>query len=45
MLMGLGQAAPPDCIAKAQRPRGLRHGPRAQSIAAFFCGERPDRDG
>src|SRR5712692_8143935 len=36
MLIGLGQPAPPDVVATAQRPRGLGHGPLDQPVAAFF---------
>jgi hypothetical protein len=44
MLIGLREAAPPDCIATAQGPRRLGVGPSDQPGAAFFCGARPDRD-
>ena len=33
MLGGLGEPTPPDFVANAQRPRGLRHGPRDQAVA------------
>jgi hypothetical protein len=36
MLIGLGQAAPPDFIATAQCPRGLWQGPCDQPVASFF---------
>ena len=36
VLVRLGQAAPPDFIAKAQRPRGVGQGPLDQAIAPFF---------
>src|SRR4029450_9382363 len=35
VLVGLGQPAPPDFIAKAQRPCGLRPGPCHQSVTSF----------
>jgi hypothetical protein len=37
MLIGLSQPAPPDLVAKAQGPRGLRHGLCDQPVAPFFC--------
>jgi hypothetical protein len=36
VLIGLGEPAPPDFIAKAQRPRGLGSGPLDQPVAPFF---------
>jgi hypothetical protein len=36
MLIGLGEPAPPDFIAKAQRPRGLGLGPLDQQVPPFF---------
>jgi hypothetical protein len=44
MLVGLGEPAPPDFIAKAQRPHGLGHGQRDQAVAPFCFGDRLDRD-
>ena len=37
MLVGLGQPTPPDCVATAQRPPWLCHGPLHQAVAPFFC--------
>src|SRR5262249_44234188 len=36
MLLRLGQAAPPDFVAKPQRPRRLGHGPLDQLVTPFF---------
>src|SRR5215475_760105 len=36
MLVGLGEATPPDLVAKAQRPRRLRPHPLDQLVAPFF---------
>ena len=36
MLVGLGQATPPDLVPKAQRPRRLGMGPLDQPVAPFF---------
>ena len=44
MLVGLGQATPPDFVAKAQSPRGLRHRPLHQLVTPFFFGHTRDRD-
>jgi hypothetical protein len=35
MLVGLGELAPPDVVANAQRPRGLGPRPRDQAVAPF----------
>ena len=43
MLIGLGQAAPPDLIGKAQCPGGLGTGQAHQAVAAFFFGRTPGR--
>jgi len=32
----VGQTPPPDVVAKAQGPRGLRHGPLDELVAPFF---------
>jgi hypothetical protein len=36
MLVWLGQATPPDLVAKAQRPRRLDQGPLDQAVPSFF---------